>query len=257
MLTVPNMLNNEFFLGAPLDYKWGNKAAGFYAVDAEKMKLGVALFTINHKATFGIATALMEWVYWRVSRHIEIPTFLPIIESQWAAIIDKHYSFHKDFENTSLIDEDFNPAVQPIWVMLFVLNSPKYSYFNGRFLINVAVDKLAVLARHISPDKKFFDSWLSHVLKKAAKLFPAQYSYHEVIENRKEYFNKSYDSSDESAIPREFFFEPDYDYNVANNHLLINKFLSSLDYKNNPNLNSPEQMIAEGFAGTPYQYEGE
>ncbi len=255
MLTIPNILNTPKFLDAPLDYKWDRKLSDYHAVDATNDKLGVALFALNHKSTFGIAAALSEWIYWRLSKHINIPEIVPILEAQWAANIDKRYSYLWEFRDAGKIDAEQRKAYNTIWVMFWILDTPKFAYFERRFFINLNIDKLAILARYISPDKKMFDAWYDNVFKRAAKLFPAQYDRSEIMENRSAYQGKTYDSSGESAIPREFFWDENFDYQTADNTRLINDFLSGLDYENNPYLNSSDKMLELGFKGTPYKYE--
>jgi len=63
-----------------------------------------------------------------------------------------------------------------------------------------------------------------------------------------------YDSTAEPVIPRNFYWDVDFDYRTADNTSIINGYLSGLDYRNNQFLSSPETMIEEGFKGTPYKY---
>lgn len=92
-------------------------------------------------------------------------------------------------------------------------------------------------------------------LKKAALLFPSGYDYSEILKDVYTYEKRKYNSSDEAVIPRQFFWDEDFDYQAAGNAELINEFLSTLDYKNNEFLNPPKTMLKNGFLGTPYKYE--
>lgn len=242
-MKIPNILNNSDFLDAPLNYKWNVATSEFYYVDANNSKVYEAIAKLNYKATYGIIAALCEWIYWRVSRHIDtpIPLAMMSLEAQWASIIDKRYSFVWNYTGDYISE----PANGPIWAMLKIIYNPRISYFMGDSEF-MDVDNLVMLARHIAPDKSSFDEWFIKTLKKGEKLFPFDISLKGQAE--------TYDCSVESVIPREFFFEFDYDYEKENNALLINQFLSSLDYNNNKLLNSPEKMIELGFRGTPYEY---
>lgn len=91
MLKIPKILDTSEFLDAPLDYKWDEKTSEFYYVDACNDKISGALWALNHKATFGLAIALGEWVFWRISNHIDKGKLIPVFESHWAGLIDKHY----------------------------------------------------------------------------------------------------------------------------------------------------------------------
>ncbi|XKM12637.1 hypothetical protein RCS94_06320 [Orbaceae bacterium ac157xtp] len=249
-MKIPTILNHPEFLDAPLNYKWEDKTSTFYYVDAHNENIGKALWSLNHKATFGVATALAEWIFWRLSAHIKPIMINQSLESQWAGIIDKHYLIDWNFDK----EYQSNPVQGPIWVMLKCIQYPREAYVNGYIFINKKIPNLAMLARHISPDKKLFDEWLSHILKKSAHYFPAQYSYEEILKDLKNHEGDIYNSTREPAIPRAFFWDLDYDFDKADNHKIINEFLSSLNYQDNQFLIKPRQMIEEGFMGTPYKY---
>lgn len=250
MLNIPTILNNEFFLKSPLNYSWDDVTSSFYYVDAHNEKIGKALWSLNHKATFGVATALCEWIYWRMSEHINRPKVNQALEAQWAGIIDMHYFFDWEFDEDYLSD----PIDGPIWVMLKCISYPREAYVNGYIFINKKIPNLAMLARHISPEPKLFDNWFSHILKKSAELFPAGYDYAEVLADFKNREDDIYDSTNEPAIPRCFFWDLNYDPKDSDNNKIINEFLANLNYQENTFLIPPEEMIEDGFAGTPYQY---
>lgn len=245
-MRIPKILDNDMFLKAPIKYKWNEDTSSFYYVDAENEKISYALWKLNHKATYGIATSLCEWIYWRMSRYINRPLALQSIEAQWASILDRRYSIDWNFDGDYISE----PINGPIYTMLKILQLPRECYYEGSIFIDDGVEKLAMLARHISPDKKFFDQWFNNNLRNAVRLFPAQYDRDGDLDA---YEDKIYDSSQEPVIPREFFFDPDYNYEAADNEKLINQFLASLNYKENVLLNSPEDMLNIGFVGKPYQ----
>lgn len=251
-MQIPEVLNNPEFLDAPLKYKWSEDIVSFYRFDAKNDKLSLAFEKLNHKATYGIVTAFCEWIYWRVARHnINLPLAKMSIESQWASLIDKCYSFAWKHSGEYMPDI----ANGTLWTMLKLIVTPRSNYYNGHYFF-IGVDKLGLLARYVSPDKDIFDEWLETTMKKAERLFPAQYDHRELVRNPRGYDWTIYVSSSEPVIPREFFFDPYYVYETADNIQVINEFLSSLDYQGNRVLNSPEKMIELGFSGTPYQYKG-
>lgn len=251
-MKIPEVLNNPEFLDAPLRYKWGKDIVDFYRIDAKNDKIDLAFEKLNHKATYGVITAFCEWIYWRVFKHdINFPLVEMSIKSQWASLIDKRYSFAWNYSGDYVSDV----ANSTLWTMLKIIITLRDNYYNGHYFFT-GVDKLGLLARYVSPNKDVFDEWLEITIKKAAKLFPAQYDHREIVRNPRDYDWTEYDSSGESPIPREFFFDPCYDYETGNDIQLLNRFLSSLDYKNNKLLNSPEKMFELGFTGTPYQYKG-
>ncbi|XKM12635.1 hypothetical protein RCS94_06310 [Orbaceae bacterium ac157xtp] len=248
-MNIPTILNHSEFMDAPLDYKWDEDTSLFYIDEADNEKVYVAFWALNHKASMGMIAALCEWIYWRVYKHVGRPSIEECIEGLWASIINKDYSFNWEANN----EYNSTPAEGPIYAMIFSLNQLIDAYHEGwHFFINV--DKLALLARHIAPNKKQFDEWFQKTLKKAASLFPSTIDHKDIAKHPRKYDDVYYDSSDEPAIPREFFFEAGFDYETADNASLINQFLSNLDYANNRFLNSPEKMLELGFKGTPYKY---
>ncbi|MBD8348189.1 hypothetical protein [Dysgonomonas sp. HGC4] len=130
-----------------------------------------------------------------------------------------------------------DPINGPTYAMWQSVQYSRYNYIDNEHSSNEDVVRLAIIARHICPDKKLFDNWLRHILKRCIELFP--------------YIKLS----NKPVIPRQFFFEKDYNYQSADHIKIINEFLSSLNYKENETLNSPEIMKEEGFQGTPYKYE--
>lgn len=245
MLTIPKILDTPEFYDAPLSYKWKDSSAEFYYVDAKNDKVYEGIAKLNYKATLGMATALCEWVYWRVLNHTETPEPLAKvgIESLWASVVDKQYSFTWHYGSGKY---QTDPANGAMYAMLKCIGGSIASYHTGNSVFK-DIDHLAMLARHIAPDQSFFDQWFKRTLEKATELFP-------FVETENNPASK-YDCSLEPVVPREFFFDPDYDYETADNVKLINNFLSSIDYENNKALNNPKKMIEQGFQGTPYKYE--
>lgn len=111
------------------------------------------------------------------------------------------------------------------------------------------------LARYVSDDPQLFDSWFNSVIIKSTELFPVPTD--ELDENGVFIFNEDKDFDPylikEPFIPREFYFEPDFDYQTADLKQLQQKLLDSVNYKENLFLSSPERMISIDFVGTPYQ----
>lgn len=66
---------------------------------------------------------------------------------------------------------------------------------------------------------------------------------------------EDYDLSNEPPIPREFFFEDEFDYQTANIPELLDNFLQNIGYVTYEGFfYTPEQMLENGFKGIPYRY---
>lgn len=247
MLVIPKILESCFSVNDELNYHWNEKTSSDYYFNYINEKLSKALWSLNHKATVGLATALSEWVLWRlikVSKQ-DLSWEITAIEAMWAGIIDKHYIKEWNYESDIQIDK----VKGPLWVVLNCMDDIRYNYLEGDIFINAKVSTIAAIARLITPDTLLFDDWLTSCVKKSAKLFSVEYDRNE-CNNPNEYYN----SSHELPIPREFYFDPAFDYSTENVDELLAAFVSSLDYKKNEFLNSPEVMIENGYTGIPYEY---
>ncbi|MCL1918100.1 MAG: hypothetical protein FWG14_07280 [Peptococcaceae bacterium] len=212
-------------------------------------RLSDAFKKINHKASIGLAAAIAEFVYWRLDGYRNFHDAQNRIESTWVGAINLAYIKYVKYE----IDEEMEPYEEEIdgvvLLMLLMLSKITNSYVHGACYIHFPLVSLALLARDVLPKhKKQFNAWLTDVTRRAAEAYPCRYNYEDLDGTDNNY----YDSSDEPVIPREFFFDPSFPCDDASVKKAANQFLAGLDYKNNPYLYSPEEMIAKGFKGTPY-----
>ncbi len=74
-----------------------------------------------------------------------------------------------------------------------------------------------------------------------------------MVDDEEFYELKTYDAGHEPPVYRAFF-EPGFVHNDENAKKAINESLGSLGPKKNPYLCTAEEMIAQGFEGTPYRY---
>jgi hypothetical protein len=93
---------------------------------------------------------------------------------------------------------------------------------------------LAKLVIHVLGKPKPFKDWCELTLRRLVKLSPA----------------KKQDMAG-PPVPREAL-DPEFDFEEEMTNELLAKFLQTLDYKQNPFLRSPEQMMQKGFEGIPY-----
>ncbi|MCL1916863.1 MAG: hypothetical protein FWG14_00890 [Peptococcaceae bacterium] len=206
---------------------------------------------VSYKAAIGIAVTLTELIQLR-SKHffpyIDIAQeFNKKIESLWAATINPLYlkTFTFDWEYYD-DNEEFTPYASNWVVLRHMLKECTQSSFTiHRYLIN-----LSMLSRHLTPNKKLFDNWFTKVMCNTTEIFPCTYDYADLDFDD---VDARYDCSGEAPIPREFFFNPEFEYSEEAAKPILNTFLQSLDYNNNPWLCTPEEMLEKGFKGTPYE----
>src|SRR5262249_2972734 len=103
---------------------------------------------------------------------------------------------------------------------------------------------LVIVARHVSPVKREFESWLSTVLARLAADFAMDLTHYDRV-------NKKYDSSYERPVPREVF-DPSATVKENESATLVAEFVETLDPRKNPHLADPQKIKEEGFPGVPY-----
>lgn len=252
-LELPDFLINTNYEDAKLDYKWNNSIEDKITTVAPEKVIEIVV-KLNHKAQMGLATACSELIFWRLHNFgekegLDLSDYITFVEAAWASLISKEYlsvqmsSFPYETNKAQVVLYNTDALFRPV----------AKRYTNGSYFTYELVANMVAIAKHISPDKDLFDAWLIDCLKRSEALFPAQYDVDDIIFERPTYKKMIYDSSSEPAIPREFYFTPDFDYKSADIAALNQAYLEQLDYQNNPYLNSPEVMIGKGFTGTPYK----
>jgi len=208
---------------------------------------------IGYKAAIGVAVTLIELIQKRSKKlfpFIDVTKeFDSKIESLWAGAIDPLYLKTWDYGD-DYYDENGDATVYAAdwYIMYFLINE----YMAGTFCVHRYLVNLSMIARHLTPDKKLFDKWFAEIIRKTSEEFPCTYDYADLNFDDKD---AKYDCSVDAPIPREFFFDPEFKYSEETAKSVLNIFLQSLDYNNNPWLCTPEEMLKKGFKGTPYKVE--
>ena len=206
------------------------------------------LLNIGYKAALGVAVTLTELIHQKSHKFYPlidvVQEFAPKIESLWAGTIDPFYlsTFRFDFEHFS--EDGSSTPYSACWFILFNMAR---DYIKGSGCVQRYLVNLSMLACHLMSNKRQFDSWFTEVVRKTTEIFPYIRDF-EFVDNDE----VKYDYSDVVPVPREFFFDPEFQYSEETAKPLLNKFLQSLDYNNNPWLCTPERMLEKGFKGTPY-----
>lgn len=242
---APSYIQDAGVIRAPINYKWNNDLAlKFSAARDQNLRLSDALGSLSVKATIATGIAIAEWIIWRFEGYADLSDALRRIDAAWASVIDPAYTKDLDFELTD--EDDFHDreiVKGPTEIALDLLGNLSTRYMGASTYVRGPVVRLAMLARHLMPDKKAFDHWLSETLRHAAGAFPANPAFDEDA--------GTYDASHEKPVPREFF-DPSFAYSEAAANRILQDFLRTLDPATNPYLRSPEEMKAKGFKGTPY-----
>ena len=227
---------------APLHYKWNNTITVQRYDGDDNERLADAIDESSFRAKMALGAVLAEWCVWRFQAHADITDGLLRIEAAWAGVIHPAYSKELKFK---LLAEHSNQQVEgALAVSLAVLGRAFRKYSKGDVWLSGHIMPQAQMARYLAPDAAVFDAWLSNTLRRTAQIFP----------RGPKYDKKSgvYDASGEKPVPQ-VFFEPSFQYTEAAATAALNAFLQGLDPQANPYLRTPQEMLASGFAGTPYK----
>lgn len=250
MLEAPKYIAKSGVIGSATTFKWNDDISIKITSEAND-KILDAIDLSNHKAKMALGALFFEWI----TRRLEGLTVFDISDAYhrlwaaWAGAIDPHYmkpmevdlsAYPKGISDTSPPDG----ALQDAYLILDGITS---RYKDSEVYLAESTSKMATLANHILPKSAGFSKWLSETLKKTAQTFPL------LVDIDDYYDNQIYDASNDPPVYRAFF-EPDFVHNEENAKQAINEFLQSLDHENNPYLYTAEEMIANGFQGTPYQH---
>lgn len=232
ILTIPKYLKQTNIADSPVQHAWND-------ADPQLMYLGDARLAhrigeISCRGVVALSAGFAEWIAWRLSKHCSAPVLFYEIDAVWAGIVDWKYmhpispSLHtplpKDWQGP-----ERGPVCAAFYLLFGIVNNTKRSV--RAFLESSYLSQLAL---HVMPDPKPFKDWRRFVIRRLREMYPCEEG-----------------NELGPAISKEAL-DPDFDYKPDIATELHSKFLQGLDYKQNPFLRSPEEMIQEGFEGIPY-----
>lgn len=235
---TPPIIVQAKSIGHPIDFKWNKKKIDQFLDPLEgNDELEHELMQINHKASMGLTAALLEWIYWRYTGYTKMNNDThKRIEALWCSI--------GNIENTKplVFDADFDISALgyvngPLWIALMNVTMVDTMYRRGSHAIQSELIGLVLLARHITPRKRVFDKWFNRTIAVLKRDYPCQYSNEDLDQN----YEAFYDSSHESVICRDFFFNPEFENSIEASENAINELIHKLDTKSNQFLCFPKR----------------
>jgi hypothetical protein len=226
-LIIPKYIEAAMVRGVPVKHKW--KSSEHF--EKESPKLEAQLYETSFRGILGIAAGVAEWIAWRFDGLGNCQPTFQFIEAVWAGQIDPDYTIRWEWPTGVKVE---GPIERP----LAHANGLLGTIFGLFTILENGICQetvyLTQLARYVVPNKSAFDNWSKTILARLAQSHP-------------------HDDADERGplIARQIV-DPDFDYQPEQTTDLVRDFLAGLDYKNNPYLRSPEDMISLGFKGTPY-----
>lgn len=245
MLAPPAYIREAALEGLPADYRWDRS----YTVKS-LTKLEDLVQKISTRGQIALGAVVAEWVVWRLTGLGETRPLLLRVESLFAMSADYRYAVEKP--NNPYLGRK-GPIDEPLHDTFRELN--KMANHMHAFWTSVAQEVALTchLVRQILPRPQPFDKWFKQAAKTLGQIYPNE-TYGEVDDDSEEAPEVERSRALGVPVPRQAL-DPSSKYEPRQGPALIREFLSSLDYKTNPYLSSPEQMKARGFEGVPYTYD--
>jgi hypothetical protein len=230
-LAIPPYLQVPGIQDRRVHYAWDD-----WNVEAVDMPLEPVLQDVlqrlSQRAIVAFTIATAEWIVHRFGTLSDDPVPSQVIEAAWAQVVNFRYSTHSDIARAEWRGPVRGPLGTAIRRVRFAVqqaeNCGEPAWRAGR---------ASRLAEHVLPDPAPFVLWRERTLERLQTTSPA-------------------DSEEKlgEVVPREAL-DPDAAVAVEQTEMLINRFLASLDYRTNPFLASPDEMLQRGFEGTPYRFD--
>jgi hypothetical protein len=224
-----------------LDYSWDewNVRHAYMPIDQPLFK---RLKKISHRAQVGLTIAEAEWVVFRYDLVSDDPLPSQYLEAAWAANVDLAYAYYIETR-----DDDWRGPIRgPLKVTLSIVVD---SLFCADESPNPAENPswMSRLAEHLLPDHTAFQQWREACVQRLEALYPAPPAENDLFGDT---------DTGGPPVPREVF-NPEYDFEPETKENLVNRYLAGLDYRTNPFLRSPEEMLEIGFLGIPYRFQNQ
>lgn len=223
-------------VGAPLSYVWDPDIglALMRPMPDEHVRLASAFRPLCERAAFAVLLATAEWILWRLHGHADLRDALQRMEAGYAALVDSRYA------RLPIPRGEYPDPAEihgPLDAMAHLMAEGFEAYFAGAAEVKQSAFCMALVARHVCPDPKLFERWLSTTLRTLAKHFPDEERPLQL-----------------QAVMARATFHDDVRPGTAAASAL-NAFLQSLDVSTNPYLRKEPQLKKLGFSGDPFRFD--
>jgi hypothetical protein len=213
----------------PIQFRWGNAQRDEVLLDQPQMM--ARLNAISYRGVLCFSIGVVEWIIWRLSRHLPDETPFQAVQAAWAGNTDWRYLKTLDVPDWE------NELDEPI-------GAPLTLAFNLLTEIFIQARRVKPLSQHAAPlleipikiisNPEPYKEWRRFSIQRLTVLCPMR------PEDRLG-----------PPVPREAL-DPEFNYLPEMAKQLLTAFLRTCDYRKNPYLNSLEEMLAAGFEGVPY-----
>jgi hypothetical protein len=239
--TVPSWMGGREELCAVPSFVWDDtrvprdfRADAGWVVDAAD--------ELSVRAQMVLCVGLYEWVRWRFDGLHDSPKPTQIARAAWCATIDPRYMLWFELSR----DEWLSPVRAPLWCAATWLRPAVADGDEQPEELADGLDFLTRLALHVVPNPQRLEAWLRAVLPRLAELFPV---------TEESLFDDLFGARTgerRGALIGPRALDPSTPYDPASGHNALAQLLARARTGQSPYLASPEEMLDEGFEGTPY-----
>lgn len=254
-IPIPPYIKAADIVDAPLDFIWKGPLSHIGPVETVNKMFDL----IASKTTCGMLTqaaGIISWGAWRLKKEADVKILLQMIEASFAFQVHPYYV---DPDGADTYEPEDEPAAQSAADQLQVLlweGIDADKYWQNYYQPIDSAFHAAYLVRHIMPKnkKKVYSNWLEGMLERIRRIAPKPdedpiEDEEQLSPSEKEaYYARHWGV----ALPPEVL-DLSFDYQHGDREKRIDHFLRQLDWKANPFLRSPDQMLQLGFSGTPYE----
>lgn len=247
MLQTPNDIMESNCIGAPVSFIWDEEISSQFAFDKElNVRMAKAFDKTNYRTNITLTVCIFEWFVRRFEGVLDLTDAYLRLEAAWACAINPYYFNAVKFGEYTYGNALPPPSDNVLKVGIARIWKPLKIYYAAEIGLAGECVNMALLTHHVISDPTVFDDWLEEALRKGATIFPREVESYDWESN-------FYDFTQEKIIPREFFFDPNFEYSDDAAMDVLQKFLDSLDPKKNPYLLTAKEMKANGYSRTPYK----
>lgn len=229
-LPIPSYVRIEGIRNPEIRFRWDD-----WDVEAVDMPVDEALqarlAAMSQRAVAAFTIGASEWLIHRFSGLTSELLPRQYLEAAWAQLCDFHYSTHFDVDTDQWRGPVRGPMGTAIRRVKFALRqadvegNPEWS-----------ACRLSKLIEHVLPDATPYLDWRDRIIDRFVALYP---------------FKK--DDSLGDPVPWQFA-DPAHVVRPDDAEALLDEFIRGLEGSQNPFMNPPDVMVAQGFKRTPYRF---